>query len=235
MLANGQAAPAVIATNAHCGQTITASLTLNGDLVCTASLGLNVSGTSVVLNLNGHEISGAGGGNGVQIFGKSDTVENGLITDFFYGVFVFGATDTISAVRATYNGDAGIVDDGTGTKITNCVATNNVFTGIASSSTGSVLTGDHELNNGSTVSQPGLIVDGTKQTVTGNVANGNGGDGIDDFGFGTTLTKNVANFNHLDGILVNEVAAIDGAGNTAKGNGYAAGATPDQCNGVVCS
>jgi hypothetical protein len=51
----------------------------------------------------------------------------------------------------------------------------------------------------------------------------------------TTLTKNATNFNHLDGIDVTDEAVIDGGGNIAKGNDYASGAVPEQCNGVVCS
>ena len=52
--------PNVLATNAHCGQTVSASLTLNGDLDCSAvgGSGLTVTANSVVLNLNGHTIFG---------------------------------------------------------------------------------------------------------------------------------------------------------------------------------
>jgi hypothetical protein len=232
MTASGQVAPDVTATNAHCGQTVTATLTLNGDLFCSGDA-LTVSGTSVVLNLAGHELGGDGTGDGVQLTGKSDTVENGLIINFSYGVDVQGTTDTVSAVRSVYNFNRGIMDVGTGTKITNSVAANNVYFGILSYSVGGVLSGDHELNNGTS----GLELLGQKQTVTSNVADGNVFYGILDQGFGTTLTKNVANFNHLDGILISggDPAVIDGAGNTAKGNDYATGATPEQCSGVVCS
>jgi parallel beta-helix repeat protein len=72
--------------------------------------------------------------------------------------------------------------------------------------------------------------------VTSNIANGNKYVGIVDNGTGTTLTKNTANFNGLDGIKVQgDVTVVDGAGNTAKGNDYISGTLPVQCQGVVCT
>lgn len=224
--------PAVLATNASCGQTITASLTLNGDLVCSGN-GLTISGTgAVVLNLNGHQISGPGTSlttTGIELDSKSATVENGIVTSFYTGVAAYGTTDTVSNVRVNFS-RYGINDFGTGTKLTNCVVWASVTLGIAGQGSGSVYSGDHELNNQGN----GLYVYGSKITVTGNVANGNAGVGIGDIGGYTTLTKNTANFNFTDGIYTNAPTATDGGGNTAKGNNYGAG-TPEQCHGVVCS
>jgi parallel beta-helix repeat protein len=230
---SGALRAAASATNAHCGQTITASLTLNGDLYCTGA-GLTVTGTSVVLNLGGHQIAGpetSGSYAGVTLAGKSETVENGVVTHFYRGVYVTGATDTVLSVRATYEA-LGIDDHGTGTKITNSVAASNTYGGIyAINAAGGIYSGDHELSNGG----DGLVIATANLTVTGNIANENTYDGIYDLGFETTLTKNTANFNADDGIYVGDATAIDGGGNLAKGNDYATGATPEQCHAVVCS
>jgi parallel beta-helix repeat protein len=84
-----------------------------------------------------------------------------------------------------------------------------------------------------------ILISSHAITITGNTVNGNGaaggqGNGIDDFGFSTTLTKNTADFNGQDGLYVTDTSALDGGGNTAKGNDYIAGNPPEQCRGVVC-
>jgi hypothetical protein len=228
-------APAVIATNASCGQTLTASVTLNGDLVCSGD-GLIIAKASVVLNLNGHTITGdpgaASSNTGVRIDGTSDTVENGVITGFYYGVYTTGTTDTVLNMRVNHT-FYGVVTFGSGAKVTNSTAAFNTYSGMYAAGTGATYSGDHELNNGS----EGLaIYFGVKTLVTGNIANGNGYYGIRDLGAGTTLTKNTANFNGGDGIFVsNDATVVDGAGNTAKGNDYVSGNPLVQCQGVVCA
>jgi len=224
------AQPAVIATNVHCGQTVTASVTLNGDLFCNGP-GLVVTGANINVNLGGHQVtSNTFQANvGIQLNGKTDTVQNGLVSDFQIGVEVFGTTDTVLNVRASNNYD-GIYDTGAGTKVTTSTIASSANNGFTSTSSGATYSGVHELNN-----LYGLVVFGTKTLVTGNVANGNSFYGIYDGGVGSTLTKNVADANGGDGIRVADDLAIDGAGNTAKGNDYASTFTPIQCFGVVCS
>lgn len=229
-------APESFATNAQCGQTISASLTLNGDLVCNGGTALTVTGTDVVLNLNGHLIDGArfSTTTGVQVSGNGDTVENGVVHGAIYGVVVTGARDTISAVRTVTEGNYGIWDSGTRTVIINCVATYAGSFGIVSAGSRSTLTGDHELNDGIADAGSGLWLQGADQIVTSNVANGNGTFGIEDAGTSTTLTGNVANYNPNNGIQVEDPTVIDGGGNKAKGNNWQAG-NPVQCNWVVCT
>jgi hypothetical protein len=229
----GAITPQAAATNAHCGQTVTASLTLNGDLFCNGA-GLIIAGNSINLNLGGHTIAGPGTGvtspYGVDVRGTSDTVQNGVVTNFYVGVYVkiSGKTDTILNVRAMVDG-FGLYDEGTGTKITTSVATKNNY-GISSFAVGSTYSGDHEVSN----LYSGFYIGGSKLVVSGNIANGNQ-DGIFDQGVGTTLTKNIANFNTHDGIDVYDTTVIDGGGNTAKGNDYGTGAVPQQCFGIVCT
>lgn len=224
--------PAAIATNVHCGQTLTASVTLNGDLYCGSGTALTLAGSNVVLNLGGHLVGGSGSGYGVTISGKSDTVENGLITEFGLGVYVTGLTDTVSAVRLTYSAGASILDDGNGTKITNCFVAFSGSDGIVAGGANGVYTGNHLVNNGNN----GMILEGGNTTVTSTVSNANRGAGINDLGFGAKLTKNTTDYNGFEGVYSHDALLVDGGGNTAKGNAAAYGETMAvQCQGVVCS
>jgi hypothetical protein len=224
-------APAAVATNATCGETITASLTLNGDLTCTAA-GLYVSGKSVVLNLGGHTISGGATWPGVDLTGTSDTVENGSIQGFYYGVEteVTSSTDVVSAITETGAHGYGMLLEGGGVKVTNSIAAFAQSDGIATGVGGDTFTGDQELNNGGS----GLFT-GNGATITSNIANGNHDRGI--WADSTAvLTNNIANYNALDGILAS-TPNIKSKGNTAKGNGYPTPTSTgaDQCIGVACN
>lgn len=232
-------APSVVATNVHCGQALTASVTMNGDLICSSGTALTIQGNSVSLNLGGHQISGQGTAvYGVQIRGNSDTVTNGVVTGFTTAaVYIVSSVPapsaaTVSAIRAVVNGN-GVIDYGKSTKITNSTLARNTQQGILSvGSGGGVYSGDHELNNAGS----GVYLGGAKTTVTGNIANGNLNHGIFALSSaGHTLSKNTANFNSWDGIHVDDLQAVDGGGNLAKGNDYASGQTPRQCYGIVCS
>ena len=110
-----------MATNAHCGQAINASLTLNGDLTCSSGVGLIVSGNSVVLNLNGFAvINSASGSVGVIVSGSHDTVEKGTVTFWSGDGIAVGSvlsesvplSNVITNVFSTYNGDSGFEDGG---------------------------------------------------------------------------------------------------------------------------
>ncbi len=236
-MAIAQRAPQVVATNAHCGQVLTASLTLNGDLFCTSGTGLTITGKGVVLNLAGHQIDGAGTASaGVLVQGNSDIVENGVLSRFSnWGVNVDGidsmpTSTTLSAVRAIGN-FTGISDGGMNSKITNSTTTGNTY-GIEGYGSGGTYSGDHELNN----NIDGLVVEGATSVANSNVADGNGNYGIwDVLDAGSTLTRNTADFNGNDGIFIQDApTAVDGGGNLAKGNDYSAGNPPEQCRGVVC-
>lgn len=237
----GQVLPSVTATNAVCGQLITASLTLNGNLFCSGGgNGLNVGGKSVVLNLNGFGIYGGGynaGGAGVNVIGTTATVENGQISTFTYGVLVSGATANITKLRTTFGG-SGIYAGGAGDKITSNEAFGNEFYGIAAYGNGQTVTTNRVSTNGlASTGYSGLYLGGTKDIASGNiVTNTQGGPGIYDIGYNTTLTSNTANFNQADGIRVFDSDLIDGGGNLAKGNDTVpAGSVPEQCYDIVCN
>lgn len=236
---NGQAVPAVTATNAHCGQLVTASLTLNGNLYCNGN-GLSVGGTSVVLNLNGFALYGPGynsPGTGVMVLGKTDTVENGQISDFQYGTQVGGTSDTVTKLRLSFD-FFGIDEYGTSNKITSDEAFANQGYGIVSFGTGATLTSNRAASDdASGGGYSGMYVGGTKSTASSNDVTGTlAGPGIYDGGYDTTLTANVADFNQQDGIVVYDSDVVDGGGNLAKGNDTTpAGSTPEQCLNIVCN
>jgi hypothetical protein len=185
-----------------------------------------------VLNLNGHTVGGSGHGIGISVTGRSDTVQNGLVSEFDQGVEVSGTGDTVSAVRATYNNGPGFYDNGVGTKLTNCFVAFSGSDGIVFGGSGAVYSGNHAVNNGNN----GMILEGFNASVTGTISNGNRSTGIDDLGYGTKLTRNTTDFNGYEGIYSYDASLIDGGGNTAKGNERTSGPdTAVECSGVVCS
>jgi len=239
------AASSAVATNAHCGQTITASLTLNGDLFCTSEVGLIVSGNTVVLNLNGHLVFDSGTGSiGILVSGSHDTVEKGNVEFWGADGIVIGSvltesrpqSDTIASVFATENAGAGISDGGTATTISNTTVSETVGNtssaygvGILNTGEGGVYKTDHELNNEGV----GLEILGQHVAASANVADGNvlidqTGNTVEGLGIWVasdlpnTLTSNVANNNGVEGILAQLTEGNDdGGGNHASGNGWA--------------
>jgi nitrous oxidase accessory protein NosD len=217
------------ATNVHCGQTITATTTLNGDLNCTGQNGLIIGANSVTLNLNGHTIFGSNGVNdntvGVTVNGTSDTVKNGYIEGFAYGVNAFGTNDTVTTLQVNYTDQLGIYLAGVTDKATSDTAAENFNYGLYDFGSGDTIQSDHLLNNNF-----GLVTFGRGEKVLDNIADGNTNDGIlVQSSPPATVTGNTANFNGGYGINATS-PKIDGGTNTAKGN-----TNPQQCRGVVCS
>ena len=235
------ARPFVAATNVSCGESVTASVTLNGDLQCSGN-GLLITKASVTLNLNGHTIQGGGGNNsaGVRLEANSDIVENGVITGFHIGVDIVPAgdgtpapvSDTVTKIRATYN-QFGMQDVGSKSKITANITYANSVDGIYETGTGATISGNRVTSNG----MYGILVsDSQGALVTGNEADSNGINGIwTADSRATTLTSNIANFNVDDGMVSSDHDTIDGGGNLARGNDTATGVTAEQCSAIACS
>jgi hypothetical protein len=92
-----------LATPVQCGDVITQDATLDHDLLGCDS-GLTVLG-DVTLDLNGHVISGTGGGGtGIAASHGSPTILNGTVSGFETGVAIGLANAYISRVTATGNG-----------------------------------------------------------------------------------------------------------------------------------
>jgi parallel beta-helix repeat protein len=232
-----------------CGATVTTSVTLGNDLNCPGN-GLNVTGSHITVNLNGHSIEGSGGNTyGVFVTGQSVTVENGTATGFWGGVLAEGTADRVQGMRVT-DDTHGIsvaaanvvvtgntIFDNTGNgieasivsnpQITNNWSRGNAFDGIYFAGTGGVVSGNRLISNG----QDGIdLGSGSGRQIIGNTANANGANGINAAALpGDTLSKNVAFFNTQLGINGGP-ADTDGGGNRAGGNGK-----PHECEEVVCS
>jgi hypothetical protein len=234
MKPNGQLQPTLAATNAHCGQTLTASLTLNGDLSCPSGNGLILAANNVTLNLGGHAITGGGSYPtvGVRVNGATDTVTNGAVIGFYTGVVVANKADTVSSLRVSANSGDGIIVNGVSAKLTSVAALGNTESGLLATGGSITVTSSKFLGN-----KYGAIIYGTANVLTSNVASGNTYYGIYDVGFGTKFTTNVANFNGGTGIQAQDGNVIDGGGNTAKGNGNAAygHVAGEQCYLVACN
>jgi Right handed beta helix region len=247
-------------TPVTCGGVVTTSITLSGDVNCSGSgtNGINVGANSITINLNGHTLSGDGTHYGVYNSGFTGVVvQNGVISDFDYGIVNFGNSSKGQSLRLDGNASAGIFSEansdvftgsyftsnfdgilvypGSGDQVTNNWFESNTSVGLyALGPTGMVLSGNKALNTSG--DGFGIIaVSGTGQ-VTGNVANGNATYGIyldnpsaTSFKSGVTATNNRAAFNAGFGIWSSPAGSVDGNGNVVQDNGNAA-----QCANIVC-
>jgi hypothetical protein len=243
-------------TAIFCGVTIFSSATLSADLgPCNSGEGVIVGADHVTLNLNGHTISSTAGSNdGVFSSHAGVVVENGAVKGFesdvnlsgdsnrvtnlrtgaaqTFGIEVTGQNDVVSGNRSFANGFVGINGQGVGSQYTNNVLQSNANVGLVVADA-SAISGNKALSNGSS----GILFTNSANgsvTVTNNVADGNHTDGIFHKNLGgdptvVTLTGNKAYFNGQLGI--NALAGVNDAGNNkADENGTAA-----QCTNVVCS
>src|SRR4051794_21928075 len=98
------ASPGLATPQPVCGNELHASVTLTADLDCSSYTGgpaLTIEANGVTLNLGGFSIIGPGGANGTSgvIIGdtglalSNDTVTNGTIQNFHYGVYAFAGSN----------------------------------------------------------------------------------------------------------------------------------------------
>ncbi|MGH9263322.1 MAG: right-handed parallel beta-helix repeat-containing protein [Acidimicrobiales bacterium] len=104
------------AANVSCGQVITQSTTLNGN-VGPCQVGIRIGADNIVLNLNGFTVSGTAGQGeegGIVVLNRSGvTIRNGTVTGFDTGVYVESSTRTmITGMNVTGNVGQGIFDEG---------------------------------------------------------------------------------------------------------------------------
>src|SRR5687768_17465262 len=94
-----------VATHVGCGGVITTNTTLDSDIGPCAGDGLIIAANSVVLNLNGHTITGTGSGAGVRAAQVTGVViKNGTVTGFHTGVQLDEAdSNTVRVMTATQN------------------------------------------------------------------------------------------------------------------------------------
>jgi hypothetical protein len=241
-----------------CGQALTASVTLTADLSCPGSHGLVADANGIVVNLNGHTLTGDGSHDGVLVDGHTGvTIENGIVDDFSNGVAVQGHSDgskvvnlrvfgngtgvfvgstdkaLVTKVTAVLNSVGLIIFSGTGVQVTANTVVESSTHGIElQDEAGLVASGNKSLNN----TDNGFhVIGATTGSLTGNVADGNGANGffvnpaVAGLGSGLVVSKNRAAFNGTFGIAAAAPGAIDGGGNVVQDNGTAA-----QCQDVAC-
>jgi hypothetical protein len=236
------------ATTVTCGESITASVTLDGDLNCegTTGGGLDIVNGGVTLDLNGFSVFGAAGSQGIGLDNVKDTVENGTVVGFGIEIAVNGLLPPSRSQSVTANalqpseqdvvksttvsgGSIGIDVGAAGSTVAGNVAADNTVYGIEAFSPGGIVDDNHVLNNGE-----GMFVEGGSMKVSGNVADGNTGAGIaaaNTVDGGTTVSSNVADFNGGLGIFADvSGGSMDGGKNLATGN-----TNPQQCSGLVCT
>ena len=250
VLGGGGASGAVRAPNATCGQLVTADLTLNNDLVGCPGDGLDVQGSHITLDLNGHMVSGSGSGTGIFLPDEIQgyiTVENGKVSGFDRGVF----TGLEPANHVT---------------LRNLSISGNSSVGITIGSSANVVSDSWIAGNGgdgvhiyefadSTAFQNNVIVGNAGNGVfgsnaitqlTGNVVNNNGLNGIsmfeefgDSFASIYLFARNVSYANNglgisacnsVFGVGSCELGMVDGGGNAAWDN-----ADSRQCVNIVCA
>jgi parallel beta-helix repeat protein len=198
-------APAQAATQiSSCPVTITQPgvYQVTQDLGPCAGTAITILASKVDLHLNGHTISGSGGGPGIYVEGASNvTVRNGTVQGFVAGVELRQAVDCkVTDVTARQNSWSGIVaqEETRGLTMSGCTATQNTDHGIL------------------------FHFSSQSNTATRNTANGNGTDGITLAGTSAnSVMNNTANGNGGTGIVLSETSANSVAQNTANQNGYA--------------
>lgn len=194
-----------------CGANVKASFRLANDLDCSGT-GLKVRKAGIVVHLNGHTISGAGGVGVDNSRGFAQvTIRNGTLTGFDTGIKIGRTTrNTVRGITSDGNGLHGIlIKGGSGHRIIGGEVSGNGdqgidFAGKASTIRGVTLEGNGEEGILAVVKAGVRIMD--------NRAIGNGDDGIEVRGKGATITGNFACGNGEA-----EIKAVK-AGNVIKDN-----------------
>ena len=234
-----------LATHVGCGSVITTNTTLDSDIGPCPGDGLIVAANDVVLDLNGHTITGMGNGAGLRAARVTDVViENGTVTGFHTGVQLDEADgNTVRAITATLNvrginvsgsddnqivlntltnngGDAIRLGLSSGNAIQRNVLTGNVFgIGIADGSTDNLVRGNQVSSSGAF--GIALFSGATENRLVGNTVRlTSAGDGIIVAADspGSKVLRNIANENADDGIDVKHANTVI-SGNTANDNG----------------
>ncbi|MEM7820715.1 MAG: NosD domain-containing protein, partial [Candidatus Aenigmatarchaeota archaeon] len=93
-----------------CGDTITASTTLTGNLGPCSGNGIVIGANNIELNCNGYSITGTGTGNGIYLGGRTNvTIKNCIISKFSYGIYLYSSSNnTLTNNTANSNSNWGI-------------------------------------------------------------------------------------------------------------------------------
>jgi large repetitive protein len=217
-----------------CGQVVTTNAFLTTNLGPCPGSGIVVGASGITIDLKGFVVKGdRSGHDGVSDTGSFDkvTLKNGVVRNFFDGVFATGDDVTISNLVASGNLNMGIqVLGGASTSVKSSSSSGNGFDGIDICCTGASpsVTATTVAGNGSF----GIFIEGASASVRSSVVTGNGGDGIRIFGASASIKSSTVSGNDLDGVSVDGDAAKL-VGNRMEANGYPAGASDGNGVGIV--
>lgn len=222
----GYAAPAA-ADELACGDVVMSSTVLTADLVCGPGDGLVIGADGVVLDLDGHSITGpgaygAGAGAGVRIGQRTGvTVTNGEIAGYGAAVDVQQSWDVVVSKLHAHDGDRGI-NVGTGGRhlIEKNLITDNGRDAVRLAGTVDTTVAKNVLERN--VFGIGVANNSVRTTVAKNVVSSSGGFGIAfwDFTVDSVVDKNVVTGSSGDGIEVgDQTSGTLLTKNEAYGNG----------------
>ncbi len=181
----------------------------------------------------------SGGSEGLRVTGSERLVVVGSVAGGTEEIVLLADFARVRGNRLTASLNSGLTVRGSGNRIRDNDAS-GAWAGIAvEAGQGNVVAGNRANNSFSSFPSPGdpaipfedgiFVAQGASGTVLrSNVANRNGGDGIQLLSASTRLRNNTANENRLFGIDA-VLGVVDLGGNTAAGNGAAA-----QCRNVAC-
>jgi hypothetical protein len=220
IVAFGPEASAATTQIDHCNQTVTTSAVLTQNLFCQGLPGIVVGASGITIDLKGFRLRGdnSGGVYGVDDsggFGKV-TVKNGVLRNFYDGVFGNGENVVVSDLVVSGNTNAGIsVNGGGSAKITSVTASGNGSIGIAANSNSLSITSSAASGNASI----GMEVGGDSVSVKSSTATANGGIGIAGSGDSVSVKSVTVSGNGSYGINVSgpsvsiKSSIVDGNGN----------------------
>jgi parallel beta-helix repeat protein len=221
-----------VAASVVCGQVLTESVSLDGNLVCVGD-GLVVGADGITVDLNGHVLRGAGTGDGIRIADSSSvTVRNGTVTGFGDGVRVSGDDNLLESLSVRGNLGSGMrigSDTAEGVERTRIVGNEIVrngegvtfgrpFAPFLPVAFETMLRGNEiSLNAGAGID---LGVSNPGNTIVENRVSANGGNGIESLArdSGAMIADNSIVNNGRSGIVLWDTVSYL-ADNTASGNG----------------
>ncbi len=196
-----------------CGDTVTSSYTLTGNLTCTGN-GLRVGAAGITIDGGGFTITGDGGADDYGIYNLSGysgvTIRDfDNITNFNYGIYITGGiNNNIQNVTANANNFVGIIlNSGSGHTVNQSTANNNNSYGILVNCNSNFITNNTansnlgDLVNGNPNAGIYLNINTNSNTLTGNTTDNNSQHGIGLFlSNNNTLTSNSASGNRVGNI-----------------------------------
>jgi large repetitive protein len=219
IVAFGPEASAATTQIDHCNQTVTTSGVLTQNLFCQGVPGIVVGASGITIDLKGFRLRGdnTGGKYGIDDsggFGKV-TVKNGVLRNFYDGLFATGENVAVSDLVVSGNSNAGIsVNGGGSVNITSVTASGNGSIGIAANSNSLSITSSAASGNASF----GMEVGGDSVSVKSSTATANGGIGIGGSGDSVSVKSVTVAGNGSYGIAFSTSSGISIASATASGN-----------------